>query len=105
MHRILLVMRREIATALRRPSFYLAALIAPLTVGVIFYSFAFLRDESGDGDTQGNTRAQAAGIVDRAGIIQGVPRDLQPAFVAYEREQAAADALGGGHIASYFVIP
>ncbi len=104
MRDVLIVMRREIATMLRRSSFYVAALVAPLTIAAIVFGFAFLNAEFGDTTPAGAARAKPTGYVDRAGVVRGVPRELGAHFVAYATEEQARVALQAGTIASYFVV-
>jgi ABC-2 type transport system permease protein len=104
MRNILLVAVREILTLLKRPSFYVAALVAPLIVGVIFFGSSLLNDEFSEDAATEPTLPRPAGFVDQAGVVEEIPDPLHPFLVPYADEATAGAAVRAGTIDSFFVI-
>lgn len=102
----ILVARREALAVLRRPSFYLTLLAGPLLSTLVFLAIGWITTRYAP-DTAAPAPAQAvrpAGYVDPAGIVKRVPADLQSIFVRFPTREAAAAALAGGRVDSYFVL-
>ena len=104
MRNVVVVARREILALLRRPSFYVAALVAPLIVGALFFGFGLLEEEFGDDSEQIRQLSKPAGYVDQAGVVTQVPPSVQQFILPFEDEAAATAALRDGAIQSYFVV-
>lgn len=104
MRNIWLIMGREIVTMLRRPSFYIGALVAPLIVAATLFGFAFMSARFGDAGTPGAAEARPAGYVDQAGVVESVPPEVASSLRPFAGDAEAAAALRAGTIGSYFVI-
>ncbi len=103
-----LVIKYEIVSMLRKPSFWLFTFGFP----VMILAFTFIPQmvaqrsivEAQDTILSG-LRGPAVPYVDLAGVIATVPDDVRTAFKAFADEAGAEDALRAGEIAQYYVIP
>jgi len=104
------IVRHELITALRRPSFLLVALGIPLLVLLIVALLTFAKRGSngtGYGGSGGSGYApQIEGYVDQSGLIESIPDSVpRGRLLAYASEEQARQALAAGQIAAYYVIP
>jgi ABC-2 type transport system permease protein len=104
------IVRHELITALRRPSFLLVALGIPLLVLLIVALLTFAKRGSngtGYGGSGGSGFApQVEGYVDQSGLIESIPDSVpRGRLLAYASEEQARQALAAGQIAAYYVIP
>jgi len=104
------IVRHELITALRRPSFLLVALGIPLLVLLIVALLTFAKRGSngtGYGGSGGSGYApQVEGYVDQSGLIESIPDSVpRGRLLAYASEEQARQALAAGQIAAYYVIP
>ena len=103
-----LVIKYEIVSMLRKPSFWLFTFGFP----VMILAFTFIPQmvaqrsivEAQDTILSG-LRGPAVPYVDLAGVIATVPDDVRTAFKAFADEAGAEDALRAGEIGQYYVIP
>jgi len=110
MNKIVTVLRHELATTLRRPSYLLVAFGIPLLAILVFAAVTVFK-----GGSTGSITPSAAldpseftveGYVDQAGLIDVIPHDIPAGhLVAYQSEAQAQEALDSGEIAAYYVIP
>ncbi|MCB0228368.1 MAG: hypothetical protein KDH90_04415, partial [Anaerolineae bacterium] len=98
MHNISLVLRHEIATTLRKRSFWFTTFIFPLLIMVVSLVPQLLTDQFVGDDpvnllTGPAGGTQQIGYVDEAGIITSLPADLAGLLQAYPDRAAAMQAL------------
>jgi len=112
MNKTLLVLRYEIAAALRRKSYLFGAFLLPLVAVLIFVGAGALRDSSdaagvGDGDgTSDEPEFEVEGYVDLSGIVQVIPPDLPDGIlVPYPDVAGAREAFDAGEVTAYYIIP
>jgi ABC-2 type transport system permease protein len=114
MRNIWLVVKQEIRTTLRKPSFWLMTFLMPaLLLALTIYGAiqdSGLELESGDADqadeTSTITDMPVIGLVDEAGLIAEIPEDFPPAlFLPYADEATARAALEADEIGQYVHIP
>ena len=103
-----LVIKYEIVSMLRKPSFWLFTFGFP----VMILAFTFIpqmvaqRSISEAQDTiLAGQRGPAVPYVDLAGVIEAVPGDMQPMFKAFADEESAKAALRAEEIAQYYLVP
>ena len=110
MKKVFTVLRHELATTLRRPSYLLVAFGIPLLAILVFAAVTVFK-----GGSPGSVTPSAAvdpsefkveGYVDRASLIDFIPHNIPAGhLVAYLSEEQAQQALDSGEIAAYYVIP
>lgn len=110
MNRSLLVLRYELVTTLRRPSFLLVAFGIPLLAILIVGGLTLVRREpapSGLASPGVQTfHLEIEGYVDYSGLISTIPEEIPHGnLLAYNGEAQAQQALASGKIAAYYVIP
>lgn len=110
MHNIILVLRHEIATTLRKRSFWFTTFIFPLLIMTISLVPQLLTDKFVGEDpvnllTGPAGAAQRIGYVDEAGIIATLPADLTDLLQAYPDRAAAMQALNAGAISQFYLVP
>jgi ABC-2 type transport system permease protein len=109
MSKTLEIMRYEIVSALRRPSFLFFAFGVPLIAIVAFAGYSIIsanRGSSGDVElSQESHELEPEGYVDLSGLIKMLPQDL-PAntLVSYASETEAQEALEAGDISGYYIV-
>jgi ABC-2 type transport system permease protein len=107
--KILRILRYELVTTLRRPSFFIIAFVVPLVAVLVFAGIGLVRGRaSDDADASSDPTLELAveGYVDQAGLIEVIPDDLPPGhLLPYADEDAARQALEAGEISAYYVIP
>ncbi|MCD6286472.1 MAG: hypothetical protein J7M39_11230, partial [Anaerolineae bacterium] len=122
MRNVLLVIKHEILTTVRKPSFWLTAFAVPLITFVFAFGSQFLATglskESGApagtpasgiaafllGD--GAAAQKPLGYVDQAGVIERIPDDFTgTALREYPDVTSAAAGLDAGEIDQYYIIP
>jgi ABC-2 type transport system permease protein len=109
--RSILVARNELATTLRRRSFWIMALLFPLIIIAFSLGSQLIalrpNGESGlpTGGTADTVEVEAVGYVDRSGLIRQDPPNLPPGLLrAFSDETQAHSALTAGEIARYYVL-
>jgi ABC-2 type transport system permease protein len=111
LRKLLLVIRHEVITTLRRRSFLFTTFGLPLISALILVGFSLInRNSPGAVSTIFGPATQAAGIsegyVDQSGLIQSLPPSLPDgALKAYPDEAKAKVAVASGAIRAYYVIP
>lgn len=111
MQKTLMIMAAEIRTSLRRKSFVIIAIVAPVVMGLIALGIGLASRNAMEDTLAAATAAAAvaasrpAGYVDGAGLIRILPADL-PAdqLIRYDDEAAAQAALHANTIAGYYLI-
>ena len=112
MHKVGKVIRHEIVTTLGKPAFWLTTFVLPAVI--MFFSFGAqfigsqaLQEEPDVVQEEAEPgQVQAIGYVDHSGIIQALPEDIpEGRIVGYDTQDAARQALNGGEITEYYVIP
>jgi ABC-2 type transport system permease protein len=110
MRKIGLILRHEIVTALSRPGYLLFAFGIPLLGLLIFGVVTLIQSNEPDianlPEANSSSELEVEGYVDHAGIIRTIPGDL-PAdtLLPYADESLAAQALEGGEISAYYIVP
>ena len=112
MHKVAHVIKHEIVTTLGKPAFWLTTFVLPAVVMAFSFGAQFIgsralqeepdviREETEPG------QVQAIGYVDRSGIIQALPEEIPEGRLrAYDSQALAQEAMGGGEIREYYVIP
>jgi ABC-2 type transport system permease protein len=111
MKKVFLVLRHELLTTVRRPSFLLVAFGIPLLAILALLGVTIFRgNSSGSGvvpsDAAGATELEVQGYVDERGLISVIPRDIPRGYlVAYPDEQQALAAMEAGEITAYYLVP
>jgi ABC-2 type transport system permease protein len=110
MTKIFTVLRHELATTLRRPSYLLVAFGIPLLAILVFAGLTIIRGGSPgravSSEALDPSEFKVEGYVDQAGLISVIPQNIPEGhLVAYQSEEQAQEALDSGKIASYYVIP
>lgn len=110
MKKTLMIMAAEIRTSLRRKSFVIIAIVAPLVLGLVALGIGLINRnamESAFVEAAASPAVSStvAGYVDTGNLIRTVPADM-PAdrLVRYDDAAAAQAALQSGAIAGYYVI-
>jgi ABC-2 type transport system permease protein len=109
MKKTMRILRYELVTTLRRPSFFIIAFIVPVVAVLIFAGIDFFKGrDSDDAEEAAEPVFELAveGYVDQSGLIEVIPDDLSPDhLLPYADEEAAREALAAGEISAYYVIP
>jgi ABC-2 type transport system permease protein len=112
MSKVAHVIKHEIATTIGKPSFWLTTFVLPAVVMVFSFGAQFIGSQALQEEPdviQEETepgKVQAIGYVDHSGIIQTLPEDIpEGRILAYETQDAARQALNGGEITEYYLIP
>ncbi|MEZ4767588.1 MAG: ABC transporter permease [Caldilineales bacterium] len=110
MHHIFLVLRHEIATTLRKRSFWFTTFIFPLLILAFSLIPQLLTDRFVGDDpvsllTGPAGAAQQIGYVDQAGILTTIPADLAGLLEAFPDRAAADQALQAGAISQFYLLP
>jgi ABC-2 type transport system permease protein len=112
MRNVLLVIKHEIITMLRKRSFWVMTFLFPaLTIGFSFGSQILaersFEDTREDVTVSGETAAgQAIGYVDEAGLIAQLPQGVEPGMLrAFPDRDTAQAALKAGELRQYYFIP
>jgi len=104
MKKIMLVARQEYIRYVCKRSFLFTILSVPLVICIAAIAAFFLREK-------GPASITAIGYVDQSGILQGLMSDqvadvdAQLSWVSYGDASQAGQALSGGQIQAYFVVP
>jgi ABC-2 type transport system permease protein len=111
MEKIWLVLKHELITLIRRPSFLFTLVGLPL-IGVIVFVIAGQINQSSQAQgvfeqvIGGPQSSETEGYVDLSGIIQSLPASIPPeALAVYPTEAAARFAMQAGEIGAYYVVP
>jgi ABC-2 type transport system permease protein len=111
MKKVYLVLRHELITTLRRRSFLLVAFGIPLLALLVFVGVTIFRGGSPNSgviapEAAATSELEVQGYVDQAGLISVIPQDIPDGYLlAYPDEDHAQQALEGGEIAAYYVVP
>jgi ABC-2 type transport system permease protein len=110
MKKTLQIIRHELVSALRRPSFIFFAFGVPLISVLGFGGYTLIKrnqvPELSSDQSQEGESLDAEGFVDYAGLITMIPSDLPPnTLVSYASESEAESALEAGDIGAYYIIP
>lgn len=108
MRKIGLVIRREYLFNLKRPAFLFAAFGMPVFFIFIFFISAAFAAEDDVLEFADLVQGEfAVGYVDYAGIVlpEVASERYMDLFQAYEREEAAREALNAGTLDAYLVVP
>ena len=111
MHNTYLVLKHEIKTTLAKRSFWFTTFVFPLMIMALTLGPQLLAGDAIESSTQAALTPPAGvsstiGFVDRAGIVQTLPPDLQDGQLKrYPDEAAAQAALQAGEVMQYYVIP
>ena len=106
-----LVLKHEIKTTLAKRSFWVTTFIFPLMIMVLTLGPQLLAGDAIESSTQAALTPRAGvsstiGFVDRAGIVQTLPPDLQHGQLQRFPDEAGAQAaLQAGEVMQYYVIP
>ena len=110
MNKVLVIAKREFIHRVRSRAFLIGAIGTPLILLVIWFftgnlgaptSGPEVEDPLAGEDLQGQI-----GYIDHPGLIQEVPEELPgERFRAYDSRTAAEEALRGGEIEAFYVIP
>ena len=108
MRNVGIVIKYEIVSMLRKPSFWLFTFGFPILI-LAFTFFPQMFAQRSMAEAQDTILAGARGpavpYVDPAGVIVTVPDDLRPAFKAFADEDAAMAALRVEEVAQVYLIP
>jgi ABC-2 type transport system permease protein len=110
MQKTFLVMRQELITTFKRPSYLLFAFGIPVLAVLILGGVKLIQGRSTE-NTTANISApseyqlETEGFVDHSGIIQTISEDLQDHLFSYDTEDHAKNALQAGEISAYYLIP
>jgi ABC-2 type transport system permease protein len=114
MRNIWLVVKHEVGTTFRKPSFWLMTFLMPALL-LAFQIYGAIQDSdlelgSAEADkteeTSATTDMPAIGLVDEAGLIAEMPADFPPdLFLPYADEATARAALEADEIEQYVHIP
>lgn len=109
MNKILLVLKHEFATTVRRLSFILTLVLIPLASLVIILAISWLQRSEGASPFTSIVAGQpptteVQGLVDHSGIVQSIPSDWEQRLQIFPDEAAAQQALERGEIESFFVV-
>ena len=110
MHNITLVLRHEIATTLRKRSFWFTTFVFPLLILAFSLIPQLLTDRFVGDDpvsllTGPAGAPQQIGYVDQAGVITTVPADLSSLLEAFPDRETAEQALHAGQISQIYLLP
>lgn len=111
MNKLLLVIKHEFLTLIRRPSFLFGVFGVPLIGIAVFYIAAAINKNSQAQSVleevmSGPEMAETQGYVDLSGIIQTIPSSVpENMLVAYPDEAAARAALESGEISAFYLVP
>lgn len=104
------IMRYEIVSALKRPSFLFFAFGVPILAVLVFAVYTFItnnRFSNGNTDqNQEDEELEVEGYLDYSGLIQLIPEDVpDDVLVSFSSEAEAQSALDAGEINAYYIIP
>jgi ABC-2 type transport system permease protein len=113
MNKLLLVMRHEIYTTLRRPTFVIFTFGIPVLLGLIALVVSLANPGAGAAALPSSEASQPAtrrqgreGYVDAGEVIRALPADAPAGWLTrYPTEAAAQTALRAGEITGYYLIP
>lgn len=112
MNKTWMVLKEEFKTAFFRKSYLLTLILLPVTSFIILLIVSGLQKSSGVDAGQAlnnlfapSTQAQVEGFVDQSGLIKVVPPEFEDAFIEYDTEDAARQAVTNGEIGSYYLLP
>ncbi|MGC9348417.1 MAG: ABC transporter permease [Anaerolineae bacterium] len=116
MRSIALVIRHELLSVLRKPSFWVTTFVLPALLMLFSFGAQAVGTQAleappsmlpAQADTPDEKPSPTAiGYVDQAGIIEGLPDDVSASTVrAYRDEAAARAALADGELSQYYLVP
>lgn len=103
------IMRYEIVSALRRPSFVFFSFGVPLLAVIAFAVYSLISANRQPGSDVEQTQEEASlsteGFVDLPGLISKIPGDLPDnTLVRYQSESEAKRALEAEEISAYYIV-
>lgn len=108
LHNVGKVVKFEIVSMVRKPSFWFFTIAFPIMI-LAFSLLPQLFVQRSVAEAQENLMAGLKGpaipYVDLAGVVQRVPEDMQPMFRRFPDEAVAEAALRAGEIGHYYLIP
>lgn len=110
MKKTLHVVRYEIVSALRRPSFLFFAFLLPILVVIGFAGYSLLQSRQSTNNKseqdQPEMELEVEGYVDPGGLILVIPEDLpEGILVEFTSEDEAQNAMTEAEIKAYYLIP
>ncbi len=113
MNKLLLIIKQEFITVVRRKSFILTLVLIPLGAFLIMGIVDLIKqsEESGSGSNILSGLLMPAqsslkeGFVDESGLIQLFPPEAQAELIRFDDRSDALNALKAGEITSYFILP
>jgi ABC-2 type transport system permease protein len=105
------IIKQELFTTFRRPSYLFFAFGIPVLAVLILTVINFIQGRPDDGttalaDTESEWQMEKEGFVDQSGLIQVIPDDLPVGHLSpYLNETQAQHALEVGEITAYYLIP
>ena len=110
MRKTLQIIRHELVSALRRPSFIFFAFGIPIIAVLAFGAYTLIKGnqeaEISSEQSQEDDGLNLEGYVDYAGLITMIPDDLpENILVSYSSDADARFALEAGEIEAYYLIP
>jgi ABC-2 type transport system permease protein len=110
MNKTLEILRYEIVSAFKRPSYLLLAFGIPIFAVIAVLVFSFVKSNQSRSaiseSDQNNVSLKTEGYMDYSGIIEGIPKDLpENILISFSNESEAQSALNSGKIAGYYIIP
>lgn len=111
MQKILLVLKHEFLTLIRKPSFLFGMFGVPL-IGVVVYFVAAQINQDSQAQSVfeqvmgGSAAVEVEGYVDLSGIIHSIPASVpEGMLVPYPDEAAVRQALQAGEIGAFYLVP
>jgi len=110
MKKTFLVMKNELITIVKSPSYLIMAFGIPIFAVLILNVVSFIKSDSDENIADEPTSSvvhfiETEGYIDHSGLIQIIPDDLEGKLLSYKTEEKAAEALENGDISAYYIIP
>lgn len=104
------IMRYELVSAFKRPSYLFLAFGIPMLMIIAFFGFSFVKNNLLSGNIsetdQENLSLLPEGYIDHSGLIVAIPEDLpKDTLVPFSNESEAQDAMNSRKIEGYYIIP
>jgi ABC-2 type transport system permease protein len=110
MKKTFLVMKNELITIFKSPSYLIMAFGIPVLAVLILGIVSLIQSDSDENIADEPTSSvvhfiETEGYIDHSGLIQIIPDNLKGKLLPYKTEDKAADALENGDISAYYIIP
>jgi ABC-2 type transport system permease protein len=110
MRKTYLVMRQELITTFKRPSYLVLAVGLPVLAVLVLGVIKLIQGQTTSTretniSTPSNFQIAIEGYVDHAGIIHTISEDMRGRLIPFDTEQQAQQALQQGNITAYYIIP